>query len=198
MCKGMWAGELVVEGVRGRRIQRRIIDKAGAEKEPGKSGFLVLISCREMIIAVLCSSSMSLRDDITDALKSVPEADFKFVSPHSFQPILDRIANRFLMEGTRDLRFIWLWERFCYQTGGSQPADALLEVEQRLEPQDRYWFLASDEQGKYWVADASGSGIVAVLRQMYGFEYYIVDRHMNWLICENHHGMLIEASARPH
>lgn len=140
---------------------------------------------------------MTLRDDITAALVSVPETDFHFVRLHSFQPILERIADRFLLEGSRDLRFVWLWERLRYQTTSSQPANVLAELEHRLSPEARYWFLASGEHGKLWVADASGAGIMATLREMHYFEYYIVDRHMNWLVCENHHGMLIEASAFP-
>lgn len=142
-------------------------------------------------------SRMTLRDDITAALASVPEADFHFVRLHSFQAVLDRIADRFLLEGSSDLRFIWLWERFRYPTSTSQPSDALDELEHRLSPEERYWFLASDQHGKYWVADASAFGILTALREMPYFEYYIVDHPMNWLICENHHGMLIEAATNP-
>lgn len=139
---------------------------------------------------------MTLRDDITTALAAAPETDFHFVRIHSFQ-ILDRIAERFLTEGRQDLRYVWLWERFCYKLSSSHPNDSVSVLESRLHPDERYWFLASDEHGKYWVADATGSGIFTILQEMYCFEYYVVDRHMTWLICENHHGVLIEASASP-
>lgn len=60
---------------------------------------------------------------------------------------------------------------------------------------ERYWFIASDEHGKYWMAEANGVGILTVLRKTYYFEYFVVNGHMTWLICENHHGVLVEASA---
>lgn len=140
---------------------------------------------------------MTLRDDITEALKAAPDTDFHFVLLHSFEGILDRIAESFLLEGRQDLRYVWLWERFRHQVASSHPPEALAELQSRLQPDERYWFLASDQHGKYWVADATGSGILTALREMYCFEYYVVDRRMTWLICENHHGMLIEASSSP-
>jgi hypothetical protein len=141
------------------------------------------------------SAAMTLRDDIAAASAAAPETDFHFVRVHRFKPILERIAERFLRGGKQDLRFVWLWERFRHQTASSHPSDALGVLESRLQQEERYWFLASDEHGKYWVADASGRGVLGALRAMYHFEYYVVDRHMNWLICENHHRMLIEAAA---
>jgi hypothetical protein len=140
---------------------------------------------------------MTLRDDITAALATAPETDFHFVRLHSFQEILDRIAERFLKEGRRDLRYAWLWERFRNELTSLHPDDPVSALESRLQPDERYWFLASDEHGKYWVADATGAGILTTLREMYCFEYYVVNRNMTWLICENHHGVLIEASAAP-
>jgi hypothetical protein len=138
---------------------------------------------------------MTLRDDITAALAIAPETDFHFVRLHSFQDILDRIAERFVKEGRRGLRYAWLWEHLRNELTSSHPDDSLLALESRLHPDERYWFLASDEHGKYWVADATGSGILTTLRAMYCFEYYVINRHMTWLLCENHHGVLIEASA---
>jgi hypothetical protein len=45
------------------------------------------------------------------------------------------------------------------------------------------------------MAQASGAGIVETIREVYGFEYYISDLAMTWMLCENHHGVLIESSA---
>ena len=140
---------------------------------------------------------MTLRDDITAALTAVPAADFHFVRLQSFQDILNRIADSFLSQGRQDLRYVWLWERFRHQISSSHPSDVLAELERRLQRDERFWFLASDQHGKFWVADATGSGVLTTLREMYHFEYYVVDRHMTWLICENHHGMLVEASSNP-
>ncbi len=136
---------------------------------------------------------MSLRDDINEAIKGLANLKFDFVSLHRYQDILDQVAERFLNRGKRDLNKIWLWNEFRNETGSSQPEDVISELAVLLEPQTSYWFIASDENGKYWVAESNGISIVTVLKEMYGFEYYILDRHMTWILCENHHGMLIEA-----
>lgn len=136
---------------------------------------------------------MSLRDDINEAIKGLANLKFDFVSLHRYQDILDQVAERFLNRGKRDLNKIWLWNEFRNETGSSQPKDVISELAVLLEPQTSYWFIASDENGKYWVAESNGISIVTVLKEMYGFEYYILDRHMTWILCENHHGMLIEA-----
>ena len=136
---------------------------------------------------------MSLRDDINEAIKGLANLKFDFVSLHRYQDILDQVAERFLNRGKRDLNNIWLWNEFRNETGSSQPEDVISELAVLLEPQTSYWFIASDENGKYWVAESNGISIVTVLKEMYGFEYYILDRHMTWILCENHHGMLIEA-----
>ena len=136
---------------------------------------------------------MPLRNDINEAIKGQENLTFNFVSPHRFEDILNQVAERFLKQGKRNLNQIWLWNEFRNETKSSQPADVILELTSRLEPQDSYWFIASDENGKYWVAESNGSSIITVLREMYAFEYYILDRKMTWILCENHHGMLIEA-----
>ena len=136
---------------------------------------------------------MSLRDDINEAIKGLANLKFDFVSLHRYQDILDQVAERFLNRGKRDLNNIWLWNEFRNETGSNQPEDVISELAVLLEPQTSYWFIASDENGKYWVAESNGISIVTVLKEMYGFEYYILDRHMTWILCENHHGMLIEA-----
>jgi len=136
---------------------------------------------------------VSLRDDINEAIKGLANLKFDFVSLHRYQDILDQVAERFLNRGKRDLNKIWLWNEFRNETGSSQPKDVISELAVLLEPQTSYWFIASDENGKYWVAESNGISIVTVLKEMYGFEYYILDRHMTWILCENHHGMLIEA-----
>jgi hypothetical protein len=75
----------------------------------------------------------------------------------------------------------------------SQPADPLGHLQEQVEPAGVYWFIASDQHGKYWIAEATGSAIVRVVSEMYGFEYYVVERHLDWIFCENHHGVFIKA-----
>ncbi len=138
---------------------------------------------------------MSLRDDITNAIKGCPDIQFEFVRLHRYQAILDQIAERFLKCGSKGLNSNWLWNELRNETSNSQPQDVFSVLVQRLHLDERYWFVASEENGKYWLAQATGGGITLLLQEMYCFEYYILDQAMTWMLCENHHGMLIEAEA---
>lgn len=70
------------------------------------------------------------------------------------------------------------------------------------ESQEHYsisnrWFISAiayDEAGKYWIAEATGIAIIRLIGEMHGFEYYIVDREMNWMLCENHHSVFIRTN----
>lgn len=140
----------------------------------------------------------TLRDHITEAIKNRKDIDFKFVRMLQHREILDKFIERFIEQGQLGWkRHHWPWEVFRHQAGSSQPKDVMAVLEKRLSPAERYWFIASDSEAKYWVADAAGSGIVSTLREMYSFEYYIMDRKMTWMLCENHHGMLIESILPP-
>jgi hypothetical protein len=137
-----------------------------------------------------------LRDAISEVLKEHPKIDFRFCRLGRYEAVLDAISERFLTNGRRDLTQVWLHECFHSITDTSQPPDIFAELRKRLSNDEHYWFLASEENGKYWVAEGSGTALIKVIGEMSCFEYYIVDRQMNWILCENHHNMLIEARAK--
>ena len=139
---------------------------------------------------------MNLRDDITKAVGEARIDGFSFVRLTKWEGILHRIAERFLKRGVRDLESVWLWNEFREVASSSQPSDQLGHLREQIGPAEVYWFIASDENGKYWVADATGSAIVRTVEEMDAFEYYVVDRHLDWLLCENHHGIFIKAQPR--
>lgn len=138
-----------------------------------------------------------LRDHITRAIDSAGIEGFSFVGLTKWEPILHRIAERFLKCGVRDLRCIWIWNEFREDVSTHQPPPelALDYLREQLEPSTIYWFLASEQGGKYWVAESTGGAAVRMIAEMHYFEYYIVDRHLEWILCENHHGIFIRTVA---
>ena len=140
---------------------------------------------------------MNLRDDITRAIQEAGIEGFVFVRLSKWEPILHRIAERFLKRGVSDLKSIWMWNEFREEISSVQPDPplALDYLREQLEPAASYWFIASDVNAKYWVAEATGDAIFRTIGEMYYFEYYVADRHLEWILCENHHGIFIKASA---
>jgi hypothetical protein len=138
----------------------------------------------------------SLRDAINGVLNAHPEIEFRFCRLGRHEAVLDAIGERFLTRGRQDLNQVWLHECFHDIRDTSQPPDIFVELRKRLDDEEQYWFLASEENGKYWVAEGKGAAIIRVIGEMFCFEYYIIDRQMTWILCENHHNMLIEARAK--
>lgn len=136
---------------------------------------------------------MSLRDNINQAVGEARIEGFSFVRLTKWEGILHRIAERFLKRGVRDLESVWMWNEFREVVSSSRPADSLGYLREQIDPAGVYWFIASDEHGKYWIAEATGAAIVRTVGEMYGFEYYVAERHLDWILCENHHGLFIKA-----
>jgi hypothetical protein len=136
---------------------------------------------------------MTLRDDINKVIKEADIKGFNFVRLTAYEDLLDRIAEKFFVQGRDGLKYAWLWEQFHEPTMSYNEQDAIKFMDSRLPKDQSYWFLASEESGKYWVAEGTGDGIIQVLKEMYCFEYYIIERKFCWIVCENHHGSLIQA-----
>jgi hypothetical protein len=57
---------------------------------------------------------------------------------------------------------------------------------------DLLWLIAGDCLDRsFAVCEASIGDIRDVIGECYGFEYYIVPKDLSWLLCENHHDVLI-------
>lgn len=88
----------------------------------------------------------------------------------------------------------WWWESFpesqsaVFDDGlGYQRISMLVP-----DANERCWFIVeSHASSPYSVYDASPADIASILGECFCFEYYIVPRDFSWLICENHHGVVI-------
>jgi hypothetical protein len=45
--------------------------------------------------------------------------------------------------------------------------------------------------GNFWLYESRINPVCAVLSECPAFEYYILPRKMDWLLCENHHNLII-------
>lgn len=78
--------------------------------------------------------------------------------------------------------------------------DPVKTLEQLIPASESVWFIAEargkKHVGNFWLYEGEVSAICAVLRECPAFEYYVVEKKMRWLVCENHHNVLI-ASGEP-
>lgn len=133
----------------------------------------------------------TLRDEITETIKSEEILGIDFVRMNQWQWVVNRLAEKFLVKGKQSLKRIWLWDSIKEPMSSYQPDNILEDLKLLLDADDQYWFIASHEDGKYWVLKGTGDAIVELLSKSRLFEYYIAEKNLNWLICENHHGVLV-------
>jgi len=59
------------------------------------------------------------------------------------------------------------------------------------DPNESVWCIVEENRTPYPVYLSSPSVIQKVVGNSCGFEYYILNRDFKWLLCENHHEVLI-------
>jgi len=146
---------------------------------------------RAPVLKALSIQMKTLRDEITETINSEEISEIDFVRMNQWQWVMNRLAEKFLVKGKQSLERIWLWDSIKEPMSSYQSDNILEDLNLLLERGDQYWFIASDEDGKYWVLKGTGKAIVELLSESRLFEYYIAEKDLKWLMCENHHGVVV-------
>ena len=133
----------------------------------------------------------TLRDELNKVISTEDIKGLTFLRISEWQWIINKLAENFLSKGKQSLERIWLWDSIKEPYTSYQPEDGVLELKTILSESGSYWFIASEEDGKYWVLEGTGRAIITTLSETRYFEYYITNKEITWLICENHHGIMI-------
>jgi hypothetical protein len=144
---------------------------------------------------------MGTRQWITAASKSLSlELNVRLVEPHRFRAILERILAERTNLTSDGISALWWWEALKPPVAHSTPTEPISFIKGLLPADEPVWFVAEEAGektvGNFWLYDSTVSAVCAVLQECPAFEYYLVAKKMNWLICENHHGQVI-ASGEP-
>ncbi|PWK80068.1 hypothetical protein LX99_00532 [Mucilaginibacter oryzae] len=95
----------------------------------------------------------------------------------------------------RDRR--WWWEAFKSSFSFNDfeyPPDHLKRIIPNLER--KVWLMIEDVQEKFYpIYDVDPNYIPDILNNCFHFEYYIIDKDYDWLLCENHHRHVIGVGA---
>jgi hypothetical protein len=148
---------------------------------------------------------MNARGWITAAARKLAlDAQLKLVEPHRFEAILERIISTRTNLDMTATSALWWWEALREPVAHLEVEDPVSTLGHLVDPNEEIWFVAeadspSKKLGNYWLYESRIAPVCAVLSECPAFEYYIVSRKMDWLLCENHHSVLIgsgEAMAR--
>ena len=141
-----------------------------------------------------------MRFQMNEAIKAllISRDEFDLVSLHKYQEILTSIVERFTTQGKKGLSALWWWDNLKEPTYGMQTKYAPSLLMDIVPCEERIWFVAEDwgntkRHGNFWLYEGTIQAAVAIINEMFGFEYYIVSKKLEWLLCENHHDILIGA-----
>ncbi len=58
--------------------------------------------------------------------------------------------------------------------------------------EEKIWFVAEDDTLPYYpVYETTPAVAQRLIGQCYGFEYYLAAKDLSWLLCENHHDVVL-------
>lgn len=137
----------------------------------------------------------SLRKDI----KNIVE-EFN-ISPSHFEPIgihddwakiEEKIYQTFCRIDRSTTKPIWLWEYFKLDTVSLLVDDPFPLLEQLIDSEENIWFFVNGNRGKFWFYQGKLAAILKVIfESTYIDELYLASKKYEWLICINHHNVLI-------
>jgi len=140
---------------------------------------------------------MDIRDQITTLIKTLClDEQIALVRPYEYLAILERIIAERTLLNKNAVSALWWWEslRAPVAYAPSEAADTEAALRTLVAPGTPVWFVVEADQkehGNFWLYEGSIEAVCALLPEMPMCEFYVVSRKMDWLICENHHNMLI-------
>lgn len=130
--------------------------------------------------------------EISVAIKTLKysEGQIKLIDFDSGRELYYKLLDWFVKSGDRR----WWWEDFKQESFDfpeyEKPFEHLIEI---IPDSDKnVWLMVEDDQEDFYpIYDCQPSIIGKLIGECFGFEYYVIDKNKDWLICENHHNRLI-------
>jgi hypothetical protein len=143
---------------------------------------------------------MSIREEIEDARRRLELSTEEFTEVPEGEA--RALTGAFLSKFTGGVDSRWWWERFTLPEASHRFEDGkgFTRITALVpDAHEKVWFVAEDDELPYFpVYDATPAIAQRIIAECYGFEYYLIAKDLSWLLCENHHDLVIAAgSVRP-
>jgi hypothetical protein len=129
-------------------------------------------------------------NEIESAIKTLNlnKSDINLIDDELGNRVFDEYENYFVCSKNRR----WWWEDFKQDFFVFKDYEKPFEILKEIIPTaENVWFMVEDyHEAFYPIYDANPKIIGNVIAECFGFEYYIMDKNKEWLICENHHNQL--------
>jgi hypothetical protein len=122
---------------------------------------------------------------------AIPSESFRLLPNDEGSVLYKEILAQFVDGDDRR----WWWESFSRPSSSRVYEDGKgFERITKLvpNPQDTVWFVVEEDQLPFFpIYEATPDSIQRVIGECYAFEYYIIPKSKDWLLCENHHNRVI-------
>ena len=134
------------------------------------------------------------KDDIIKLanLLGITHEDFSDVGIHAWPSIMKKIEAAFVIKVNSNTHFNYWWDSFkgarysiSFENGLGYTC-----LDQLIDNQERIWFVACGHD-KFWLFEGKVKAIQLIISEHYAFEYYLVSKKYEWLICETDHDILV-------
>jgi len=136
---------------------------------------------------------MSIRNEIDEARErlGLSSEQLAEIENGRARALTAEILARFT--GGIDTR--WWWEHFTLPEATAQFTDgkAFTRITAIVpDPDESVWFVAEDnELPRFPVYETTPAVAQQVIGECYAFEYYLIAKDLGWLLCENHHDLMM-------
>ena len=133
-----------------------------------------------------------IKDEVSKAIETLKYSKdlISLLDFESGEFIFKDCFSYFVKSGDRR----WWWEDFKLDSFDfidfEEPYNQIPNIIPDLRK--KVWFMIEDIQDPYYpIYECNPLIIPTIIEECVGFEYYIIDKNKDWLICENHHHRLI-------
>ena len=107
------------------------------------------------------------------------------ISENQSQDIIKKIKKKYTIENG----YIYLWEEMIdYYSVNNK--EAWQWINEFIGDSETIMFFNNSDERKSFIFK-NGDDLVSVLSETYGYEFYITNKNLTYLICFNHHDVLI-------
>ncbi|MEO6722132.1 MAG: DUF6756 family protein [Ferruginibacter sp.] len=133
-----------------------------------------------------------VKDEIQNAIQKLrlDRSDIQLLDNYTGEKIFNECIKHFLKSGDKR----WWWEDFKFPSSSVADLDNPFKYIDKIIPlnEGNVWLIVEDDDDLFYpVFDCNPNVIKGIIEECFGFEYYIIDKRKEWLLCENHHNRLI-------
>jgi len=136
---------------------------------------------------------MSIREAIEDARRRLGLSVEQLAEIEEKRALT--LTAEILARFTGSIDSWWWWEHFTLPAATAHFADGkgFARITAVVpDAGEKIWFVAGDdERPNFPVYETTPAVAQQVIAECYAFEYYLVAKDLGWLLCENHHDLMM-------